>query len=181
MGDDTIFNEKDEDYKNLLLSYATDNNSSTLRELATMKYLGYKSFTHKLGADGIDEKTGKLKEVKPPAIRQDNKKIATSGNFNDMTMELLEKKKDMDVICSLFKYNRFVYIVEFPLMDIYKKLEKPILNAKLGKRIVCGFNYKDYMDSENLIIHYLNKDLIYESVSKPHAKLLVERYDSKTE
>ena len=43
MGNQKLFDSKDDDYKNLFLAYATDSNSSTLRELCTMYYLGYKS------------------------------------------------------------------------------------------------------------------------------------------
>jgi hypothetical protein len=178
MGDLKSFNKKDEDYKNLLLSYATDNNSSTLRELSTMYYLGYKSFSEKLGPDGIDEHTGRIKEVKPKTISE-GKKVGSSGNFNDMNMMLLQKKKDYDIICSLFRESQFVYIVEFPMSVIYKKLQKPILNAKKGKRVVCSFNYLDYGFSDDLVVHYLNENLIYDSVSKKHANLLMGKYDDK--
>ena len=176
MGDDSLFLEKDDDFKNLFLSYATDNNSSTIRELSTMYYLNYTSFHEKLGADGIDENTKKLKEVKPRAVS--NKRIGSSGNFNDMTSELLEKKKDYDIICSLFQNSRFVYIVEFPMSVIYEKIKLPIVNAKAGKRVVCSFSYKDY-DDDKLIVHYLNKDLLSSSVPKNHAKMLIEKYDRK--
>lgn len=178
LGNTKCFDKKDDEYKNLLLAYATDNNSSTLRELATMNYLKYKSFTEKLGPDGIDLETGVFKEVKPKTIKSD-KKSGGSGNFNDMTLELLEKKKDYDIICSLFKDSRFVYIVEFPMSSIYEKLKQPILKAKLGKRVVCNFSYKDY-DPDVLKVHYLNKELIHSSVSKKHAKLLIEIYDNKS-
>ena len=85
----------------------------------------------------------------------------------------------MDVICSLFVNSRFVYIVEFPLEVIYEKLKLPILNAKLGKRVVCSFGYKDY-DDDRLKIHYLNKELIHTCVVKNHAKMLIEKYDNQT-
>lgn len=177
LGNRKCFDKKDEEYKNLLLTYATDNNSSTLRELATMNYLKYKSFPEKLGPDGIDLETGILKEVKPKTIKTE-KKSASSGNFNDMTLDLLEKKKDYDIICSLFKDSRFVYIVEFPMSSIYEKLKQPILKAKAGKRVVCSFSYRDY-DPDVLKVHYLNEELIHTSVSKNHAKLLIELYDNK--
>ena len=175
LGKTDPFNDKDEDYKNLLMTYATDTNSSTLRELATMYYLGYESFTDKHGADGIDNKTGRLKEVKPVSMK-DGKKRGTSGNFNDMTLELLEKKMNYDVICSLFNESRLVYIVEFPFSVIYEKIKKPIINASAGKRVVCHFNYLDY-DCDDLVIHYLNNDLnvVHESLSKNHTKMLIRR------
>ena len=130
LGKTDSFDDKDEDYKNLLMTYATDTNSSTLRELATMYYLGYDSFADKHGADGIDNKTGRLKEVKPVSMK-DGKKRGNSGNFNDMTLELLEKKMNYDVICSLFNESRLVYIVEFPFSVIYEKIKKPIIPSKM--------------------------------------------------
>lgn len=179
MGNLSPFEEKDEDYQNLLLTYATDNNSSTLRELSTMHYLKYKSFSEKLGPDGVNVETGRIKEVKPKSIFG-GKKAGSSGNFNDMTLPLLEKKKDYDIICSLFNDSRFVYIVEFPISVIYEKLKVPILNAKPGKRVVCSFNYKDY-NCDELKVHYLNENLIYKSVSKKHAEMLIAKYDNRLE
>ena len=176
MGNTKSFLKKDDDYKNLLLTYATDNNSSSIRELATMHFLKYKSYSKKLGADGIDEKTGILKEVKPKTI-SDGKKVKNSGNFNDMTLELLEKKKNYDIICSLFNEYKFVYIVEFPLLSIYEKLKEPIVNAKTGKRVVCQFSYKDY-EPDKLKVHYLNLSLLHKSVSKNHAEMLIDKYDN---
>lgn len=178
MGKEESLDAMGDDFKNLFLTYATDNNSSSLRELATIEYLGYTSFNQKLGADGIDEKTGRLKEVKPKMLTVKKPKLSgPSGNFNDMTFELLEKKKDFDVICSLFtKESKFVYIVEFPLTNIYEKLQKPFINAKLGRRVVCPFSFFDY-NTDDLIVHYMNDKLLDSSVQKEHAKMLRKIYE----
>jgi hypothetical protein len=170
LGNTEELDKKDDDFKNLFLSYASDNNSSTIRELVTMYYLGYDSFSQKHGADGIDKSTGSLKEVKPKYLSL-GKKLSGSGNFNDMTLELLEKKKDFDIICSLFYETKLVYIIEFPLSEIYEKLKIPIINAKLGKRVVCHFGWNDYKNA-NLKIHYLNEELISTCLSKGYTKLL---------
>lgn len=162
-------------FKNLFLAYASDNNSSTIREAVTLHYLGYEQYTAKHGADGIDNKTGRLKEVKPRYLVEGTK-LSNSGNFNDMTLELLEKKKDFDIICSLFCGTKLVYIVEFPMDAIYERLKEPIVNAKVGKRVVCHFGYKDYSNS-NLIVHYLNEDLLPMCVSKGHQALLESKHD----
>ena len=174
LGDKTLLNTKDEYYKNLFLSYVSDNNSSTMRELVTMHYLKYKSYDQKHGADGYDPKTGKNKEVKPRFIQYG--KLGNSGNFNDMTIDLLAKKKDFDVVCSLFSQDRLIYIVEFPIMEIYAQLQKPILSASIGRRVVCHFSYSHY-DCHNLIVHYFDAEsaIRHKCLSAPHFKMLERR------
>ncbi len=176
-GDKELFDKQDENYKNLLIASLHDNNSSTLRELIMMRYLGYESYSEKLGADGIDNATGTLIEVKPKYIQR-NKKMGGSGNFNDLTMMLLEKKKDYSIVCGAIYDIKLVYIVEFPMSVIYNHLQKPINKAKAGKRVVAQFGYKQY-NTDLLKIHYLNEEIIYECLSKPHANMLKKRYNSK--
>jgi hypothetical protein len=55
-----------------------------------------------------------------------------------------------------------------------------IKKAKKGKRVVCSFSYKDY-ESNELIVHYINQDLLETSVSKNHAKMLIQKYNGKLE
>ena len=174
LGNTKALDAKDDDYKNLFLTFATDNNSSTVREQVTLHYLGYQPYQEKHGADGVDTKTGRQKEVKPRFLHDG--KLGNSGNFNDMTLELLEKKKDYDIITSLFYQSRLVYVAEFPMSVIFEKLKKPIVNAKLGKRVVCQFNYKDY-NSDELRIHYYNKNVVdaINCLSKPHKIMLESR------
>ena len=174
-GNTEAFDSKDPDFQNLLLFYVSDNNSSTLRELATLALIGYESNPSKHGHDGIDNDTKKLKEVKPRFI-YDGEKVGGSGNFNDMTLELLDAKRNMDVVCSLFCGNRLIYIVEFPLEVIYEHLKKPIDNAKIGRRVVCGFSWKQY-DHRDLKIHYFDSITAMEKgcLSKPHYNMLMSR------
>lgn len=175
LGNTTLLDAMDDDYKNLMLSYATDNNSSTIRELTTLNFLGYKPYTQKHGADGYDPVTNKQIEVKPRYLEQG--KISSSGNFNDMTMELLESKKDFNIVCSLFSRNKLIYIVEFPISVIWEQLKKPIVNAKAGKRVVCHFGYNHYSDDQ-LIVHYYNPVAVEEQscLSKDHKKLLESKW-----
>lgn len=177
LGNTALFDAMDDDWKNLMLSYATDNNSSTIREAVTLHYLKYQSYSEKHGADGFDPVTNRQKEVKPKYV-EFGKKMSSTGNFNDMTLPLLESKKDLDIVCSLFAGSRLVYIVEFPISVIYEHLKKPIVNAKLGKRVVCPFNYKHY-DSDELVVHYLSEDTINEQncISKNHKIMLESRND----
>lgn len=181
LGNTAAFDAKDDDYKNLAMTYASDNNSSTVREAVTLYYLGYESYTEKKGPDGFDPKTGRKKEVKPQYIRSDSKKTPTfGGNFNDMTLELLEKKKDWDVICSVFVDTLLLCIVEFPLIIIYDRLRESILTQteKKRKRITCNISHTWYKDSDQLIIHYYNKDVINKYKSKVQ-KIFEEKYDNQ--
>ena len=166
--------DKDEDYINLFLSYFSDKNSSSLREAVTLMYCGYIKIESKHGADRYDPSNSKMKEVKPSYIGE-RKKLRSSGNFNDMTLDLLEKKKSYDIIDSVFHCGRLAYIVEFPLIDIYETLSKPILNAKIGKRVVCRFGYKDYMHSD-LKIHYYNPEITRMCLQKNHDKFIREKH-----
>jgi len=178
LGNPVPLSEKDSDYQNLFLSYSTDNNSSTLRELVTLHLLGYEPNHAKHGGDGIDSTTGKIKEVKPKYL-QEGKKVSNTGNFNDMTIPLLESKKELDIVCSLFCSDRLIYLIEFPISIIYDVLLKPVLNAKAGKRVVCQFNYKNY-DKDELKVFYFDYELAKHRncLPKPHYEMLKSRYDA---
>lgn len=174
-GDLTKFNSKDDDYKNLFLAYASDVNSSSIRESVTLHLLGYEENSAKHGYDGIDKITGRLKEVKPRSIKSGNK-VGNSGNFNDMTLDLLAQKSEYDVVCSLFTETKLIYIVEFPFKAIHEQIKKPIDNAKPGKRVVCHFSYTNY-DCDDLIVHYFDPVAAKEAdcLSKNHFTLLEQR------
>ena len=47
LGDSSLLSKKDDAYKNLFMSYASDNNASSIRELVTLHYLGYDLYTKK--------------------------------------------------------------------------------------------------------------------------------------
>jgi hypothetical protein len=174
LGDSSLFNKKDKDYQNLFLSYASDNNASSIRELVTLSYLNYNIYTQKHGADGFDPATNRIKEVKPRFIKE--KKVSSTGNFNDLTLDLLDKKKDYDIICSLFTPTKAVYIVEFPISLIMEKLKKSVINARQGSRVQCHWSWNSY-DSDKLIVHYFDKDYAKEvgCLAKAHYKMLESR------
>jgi hypothetical protein len=180
LGDTTLFDGKDADYRNLFMAYASDSNSSTLREAVTLHFLNYERYPAKHGADGFDTKTGRQKEVKPRYFTAGSRAML-GGNFNDMSMELLEKKQDYDIICSTFIGNRLVAVVEFPMRVIYEKLKKPIIDAKPGKRVVCHFSNTAFQDSDQLTIHYYDGPYINRNncFSKKTAMLLESKYDSQ--
>lgn len=178
LGNDEEFNKLDEGYKNLFLSILGDSNSSMLREALVLRYLNYISYPKKHGMDGYCPVHGKKKEVKPRFICE-GEKVGGSGNFNDMTHELLEKKDGCDVICAAFNEGRMLYVVEFPYEVIKPRLKKTIDSAKIGKRVVCHFSWKNY-DHDSLRVHYLNQTLINDtnSLSKQHLAMLTKRYNA---
>ena len=175
MGDENAFNTLDPGHQNMILASLGDHNSSMLREAMILQYLNYTTYSKKHGMDGYCNITGKQKEVKPTNIVE-GQKIASSGNFNDMTSELLEKKDECDVICAGFYEGKFLYIIEIPFVVIKPKLKKQVDRAKLGKRVVCSFSYKDY-DHDDINIRYLNEKLIdkSKSLSKKHFDMLKRR------
>jgi hypothetical protein len=179
-GNTKKFDKKDEDFKNLLRVCASDCNSSWLRELVTLRILGYTQHPTKHGPDGYDPKTNRQKEVKPRYV-ESGSKTRLGGNFNDMTPELFAKKKNLDIICSTFVGDRLVCVVEFPFSVISDKIKQPIINAKLGKRVVCHFSHTSFQHSDELIIHYYDSETINNTkcYSAKVTKLLKGKYDSQ--
>ena len=158
-GDTEEFDKKDEDFRNFFRVCASDSNSSWLRELVTLQVVGYTQYPEKHGPDGYDPKTNRQKEVKPRFINLGSK-TRIGGNFNDMTLNLFEKKENLDVICSTFVGDRLVCVVEFPFSVISDKIKQPIINAKLGRRVVCHFSQTSFQHSDQLIIHYYDSETI---------------------
>jgi len=181
LGNDEVFESLDPGYRNLFLAILGDSNSSMLREAMVLRMLNYISYPEKHGMDGYCPVTNKQKEVKPKFIVEKQKIGSTSGNFNDMTTELLDKKDGCDVICAGFYEGRFLYIVEIPYEVIKPKLQTRVDNAKIGKRVVCEFGYKNY-DHDSLQVKYLNEALINKtnSLSKPHFEMLKRRYNASS-
>lgn len=167
-------------FKRWFLAYASDNNSSSIREAITLHYLGYTQNSAKHGADGVNPMTNQEVEVKPKYIAEGKTLSSSVGNFNDMSLELLEKKKDYSIIGSLFSPNRLIYVVEFPMSSIYGVLEKQILEkmaGKPGKRVVCPFSYNHY-DNNLLKVHYYDEETAKATkiLSKPHQEMLNKHY-----
>lgn len=173
LGQQQLFDKKDEDYQNMFKAYATDNNSSTLRERVILYYLGYESYDNKLGADGLNPVTKREVEVKPKYIAYGKKGNGSAGNFNDLTYDLLDKKKNQDIICGLFQGNVLIFIVEFPMEVIYDYMKNELtrLISKNANRKTVSFSYKEY-DSPKLILHYFNDFYAKECLNKNHYKML---------
>lgn len=179
-GNTAEFDKKDDDFKNLFRTYASDSNSSSIREAVTLDFLGYEQYTAKHGADGYDPKNNRQKEVKPRFFKEGSK-AQIGGNFNDMTLDLLAKKRDMDVICSTFVEDRLVCVVEFPFTVIEDKIKQPINNAKQGKRVVCSFSHVAFQDSPDMIIHYYDTDTVnkYGCFPEKTHKLFEQKYAAR--
>lgn len=160
----------------------SDVNSSKMREELTLIISGYSQVTGKLGHDGQDKITEKFKEVKPKLYT--GKSLSGTGNFTDLTLSRLErlKRDNIDIVVSLFAYNRLVYIMEFPIRTIYERLYNQVYEKCVIKQNdycrSANFSYKHYMDSDNLKIKYIDLSIIDkypEIINKPFTKKLREK------
>ena len=189
IGNLDALNSLDENYINLILTYVTDKNSSTIREAITCKAAGYKWLTDKHGLDAIDDKTGKLKEIKPTTNYQDNSTASGGGNFNDFTLKKHEEylTQNYDIVCSMFSHYRLIYVVEFPYSVIAPQIETSIKRVmehhKNGINTRCSpsFSYAHYINYPGLIVHHLDNQTArrYNVITKNHIEIL-EIIHSKT-
>ena len=152
-------------FENIFLSYLNDLNSSSLREAITCKIIGCKWNPNKLGDDGFDSETNSIKEIKPKYI-YDEKKSNGSGNFGDLTHSRLDAyiSKNITIVTSLFVKNHLIYIIEFPIKIIEKKLRDQLIQkCDIEGNRYCRsamFNYKDYIEHEETKILFVNKHLL---------------------
>jgi hypothetical protein len=176
------FDKKDEDYKNLMLSYLNDDNSSSLREAITCYVCGYAWNTRKHGEDAINPITNQLIECKPKLHK--DKYCDGGGMFNDMTIQRVEKylKNDMQIVCSIFSHNRLIYVIEFAFADIAEHIKNRIKNRKENSRSSPSFSYTHYMNLSNLKIHYVDLKSInnFRCLSKKHYRMLIEKLNGNT-
>jgi hypothetical protein len=143
----------------------TDLNSSKLREELTILICGYDQVPGKLDYDGFDKNTNRYKEAKPKLFTNRTPHNG-NGNFSDLTMENLEKlvNGNVDIVVSLFAFDRLVYIMEFPASAIYDRLHEVVhQKCVVQNQSACrnaAFTYKHYMDSKDLKINYIDWDFI---------------------
>jgi hypothetical protein len=161
----------------------SDVNSSKLREELTIRIGDYEQIPGKLGYDGLDIETGKYKEAKPKLYTRD-KAHSGNGNFSDLTMRKLDKLilDNVDVVVSYFAHNKLVYIMEFPVATIYSRLYLQVYDkCVVNKQKMCrsaNFNYADYIDSNDLVIKYIDWDFIDKYpkiINRPFLKKLKEK------
>ena len=152
-------------FEELYSEYMSDANSSSLREQITAAVAGCKSLPGKLGRDAIDI-NGHEKEVKPKNYT--TKRHNGGGCFNDYTRKRYEKdlSVNLPIISSLFAKGMLIYVVEFKFDAIADRLDEQIIRVceREGNRYVrsCSWTYSNWIDNPDLIVHYINKDLLKE-------------------
>ena len=152
-------------FEELYREYMNDSNSSSLREQITAAVAGCKSIPGKLGRDAIDI-DGNEKEVKPKNFT--GKRTNGGGCFNDYTRKRYESDLNVNlpIIASLFAKGVLIYVVEFPFDAIADRLDEQIIRVceREGNRYVrsCSWTYSNWIDNPDLVIHYINKDLLKE-------------------
>jgi len=152
-------------FEELYSEYMSDANSSSLREQITAAVAGCKSLPGKLGRDAIDI-NGREKEIKPKNFT--GKRTNGGGCFNDYTRKRYEKDLcvNLPIISSLFAEGMLIYVVEFKFESIADRLDEQIIRVceREGNRYVrsCSWSYSNWVDNPDLIVHYINKDLLQE-------------------
>ena len=152
-------------FEELYVEYMNDSNSSTLREQITAAVAGCKSIPGKLGRDAIDI-NGVEKEIKPKNYT--TQRHNGGGCFNDYTRKRYEKdcNVNLPIIASLFAKGMLIYVVEFRFEAIANRLNEQIIRVCEGEgnRYVrsCSWTYSNWIDNPDLVVHYINKDLLKE-------------------
>ena len=152
-------------FEELYREYMADANSSSLREQITAAVAGCKSLTGKLGRDAIDI-NGREKEIKPKNFT--GKRTNGGGCFNDYTRKRYEKDLcvNLPIISSLFAEGMLIYVVEFKFESIASRLNDQIVRIceEQRNRYVrsCSWTYSNWIDNPDLVVHYINKDLLKE-------------------
>ena len=154
-------------FEELYTAYMNDSNSSSMREQITTAVAGCITITGKLGRDAVDPIKNIEKEVKPKNWNG-KKRTDGSGCFNDYTRKRYEKDLNVNlpIIASLFAKGMLIYVVEFKFETIAQRLSDQILRIceEQGNRYVrsCSWTYRNWIDDPDLIVHYINKDLLKE-------------------
>lgn len=155
----------------LLSIYANDKNSSTLREMSTVKLSGYEHFIDKHGYDGFKHIDDKIIfcEAKPKNITlktdysESKQHFNGDGAFKDYTYERLlkDKEENPNMLVSGFINGIIVYIIEFPFIAIYNRLEAilPKEREKGTYKSRAYFTYEDYALTE-IKLNYKNQALM---------------------
>jgi len=170
---------------NIIDAYIDDANSSTLREAITANVCGYKWISEKLGFDAVDESTEEFKEIKPK--RHSKGKFDGGGNFSDLTPKRIDQFKETEsgMISSYFVDRRLGYVIEFSLFDIIDHIESQVYKKCVvdGNRYArsTGYNFRHWINSNKLKIHYLNLDLLKEKkcLNKEFEKLLEQKVNDR--
>lgn len=161
---------RDELFEELYDIYINDSNSSTLREHITAEVAGCDPIPGKLGRDARHKITTEEKEVKPKNYT--GKATNGGGCFNDYTRARYIKdfNANLPIIASLFIKGRLAYVIEFKFEDVAE-----VLNEQIYQKCEVGLNayvrsaswsYKHWIDSPNLIVHHIDKELMRQNQVK---------------
>lgn len=157
------YNLLDFNFEQLYNFMISDKNSSKLKEYVTARIANYDILPGKHGRDCISQDEIK-KEIKPESYYNTAKR--GTGHFSDYTFSRFQKDLDyeLQIVSSLFFNHKVIYVVEFPISDV-----KDVLADKLYQQCVekgnrycrtCGWDYTHWVESDNLIVYYLDKQII---------------------
>lgn len=155
---------QDELFEELYEIYINDANSSTLREHITAEVAGCDPIPGKLGRDARDRITLEEKEIKPKNYTTQT--TNGGGCFNDYTRARYNKDNavNLPIITSLFVGGRLAYVIEFKFERVAQTLDNQIHEKceVKGNRYVrsASWSYINWIDSPNLIVHHLDKELL---------------------
>lgn len=164
-----------EDLYTLINCYINDKNSSTLRELITLRMSGIMPLTGKLNYDGYDSE-GKYYEIKPMNVSDNNgkykKKLDGGGYYTDLTWARHKKylSESPNIIVSGFLDGLICYIFKFPYKNLQPLIESE-LERQLGSKIDIPnrymrrlkFSYKHWFNNCECI--YVNPLLVHKDVN----------------
>lgn len=159
--------------QDILIRYANDVNSSSLREIITIIKAGYEPQTArvKLGYNGKTP-SGVPCEVKPVNIRSEaGRKLNGGGNFSDLTHERLARYQEdrTMMLVSGFIDGHLMYILELPFSypSFVGRLRQQLLNyfteesRKAGQYLRSAqFSFRHYKDCSVLKIVYTDPSLL---------------------
>jgi len=163
-----ISNKSKEELQNMLAEliemYMTDKNSSTLREIVTVRVAGYEHSEEKLGYNGFKKEQGRKKmcEVKPVNVNEgERKKLNGGGNFTDYRWSRFERDSEENpiMLVSGFVSGKLIYILEFPFNcpsfkeRIEEQLRRRLPHGNASGRYVrsVSFYYKNYKDCAKVV------------------------------
>jgi hypothetical protein len=143
----------EEHFKELLIKYLNDKNSSTLRQDVMCEVAGVKSNPNKLGYDGEDT----TDEMKPKNVRTTNpklKKLDGCGNYTDMTFKRHKAFYDQDAKIHVggFIDGEHVFQLSVPYREMSEHFEN-----QLKKRLPNGDQPTQYLRSMNFSLTQIKK------------------------
>lgn len=182
-------------FTDLLTMYINDKNSSTLREFITVSLAGYAHSGSKIGFNGYKHSSVGASiacEAKPKNVSRDEyeehragrrktfRKLNGGGNFTDYTWARFERDKaeNLNMLVSGFIDGRLVYILEFPFLEesftarLEIQLQKHFPEGDETGRFLrsANFDYRHFIESENLKVVYGDTDTVKEAKPVMSAK-----------